>query len=124
RRGHEVSLSRTPGRLDERALLILTPPHFTDGEELSALIDQRRWQGPTILVLPKWFGVEPAMAGIEDAPRAWVALGDAESPDWLEEFEDLEEARIMVGETRSWSGMGLAGSLPEPKSVQALSVGS
>lgn len=124
RRGHQVSLSRTPGRLDERALLVLTPPHFADGEDIAALVERRRWEGPTIVVLPKWFAVQPDMAGIKDAPRGWVALGGVESPDWLTDFEDLEEARIMTGTTRSWSGFGLAGSLPDPANVQALSLPS
>ena len=124
RRGHDVSVSRTPGRLDEEALLVLTPPHYTDGEELAELIEERRWQGPTIVVLPKWFGFEPAMAGIEDAPRGWVALGDAESPEWLGEVEDVYQAKLAIARRGSWKGLGLTGALPDPKSGQALSLAS
>ena len=124
RRGHDVSVSRTPGRLDEEALLVLTPPHYTDGEELAELIEERRWQGPTIVVLPKWFGFEPAMAGIEDAPRGWVSLGDAESPEWLGEVEDVYQAKLAIARRGSWKGLGLTGALPDPKSGQALSLAS
>ena len=49
--GHEIALSRSKATLDDESLLILTPPHGADGEEIADLIDQRRHLGPTLLVV-------------------------------------------------------------------------
>jgi hypothetical protein len=124
RRGYDVSLSRNAGRLDEEALLVLTPPHFTNGEDLAGLIESRRYQGPTIVILPKWFGFDPGILGIEDAPRGWVSLGEAESPEWLGEIDTVDEGKLVIATRRSWEGFGLQGTLPDPKSAQALTSGS
>jgi hypothetical protein len=119
RRGYGVSISRNPGRLDEEALLILTPPHFADADDLEDLLEERRWQGPTILVLPKWFGFEATMAGIEDAPRGWVVVGDAEEAEWAEDLS-LGELDARIGEAAGWRAAGRSGKLAAPKQSQTI----
>lgn len=118
--GHGVSLSRNAAALEGDALLVLTPPAFTDGEELARIIEQRRFVGPTLLILPKW-----AAMAVPDDPRieaeeGWVILADLWGPNWLSEIGVLEQLSLVTGQARGWRGLGLAGALPEPESVQAL----
>lgn len=119
RQGFEVSVSRNPGRLDEEALLVLTPPHYVEPKDLDALIEKRRLQGPTLLILPKWFGIEPSYAGIKDAKKGWVVLLDAESPDWTEKLE-LGQLKAELGARGEWGADGRTGKLPKPKQVQSI----
>jgi len=119
--GHEVSLSRSPAALDDRALLVLTPGHFADAEELARIIAQRRYAGPTLLVLPKWPAAPlPDDPRIEAAP-GWVELGDAFAPGWLEQTTALDGVQLAEGSTRGWRGLGLSGALPVPQAAQAVS---
>ncbi len=117
RRGYEVSLSRTPGRLDEEALLVLTPTQFTDPDELRKLLAERRLQGPTLLILPKWFAIEARTAGLPDARKDWVVLADkAVSPEWIDRIGfgnlDLKVARWNPGNERA--------GVPFPDQVQSI----
>ena len=120
RRGYDVSLSRSQARLDEEVLLVLTPGQFADADEISALLEDRQYAGPTLLILPKWFA-----APVPDDPRieaeeGWVVLGDTWSPDWLVQTEQFAKAGLATGSTRGWQGMGLSGRLPDPAKVQAI----
>lgn len=122
--GHDVSLSRSQGRLKDEALLILTPPSFAEAEDIQAIIDDRRYLGPTIVVLPKWFArqVEPTLSG--DAKKGWVALLGSNPPGWVEGLEQpLDIAATiadMQGQAVHWSGLGGAGTLPDPTQVMSL----
>ncbi|GAA0269544.1 hypothetical protein GCM10009127_06910 [Alteraurantiacibacter aestuarii] len=120
RRGHDVSLSRTPSRLQERALLVVTPGMYSDAGQLQDLINDRKDQGPTLLILPKWsvFPV-PGNAGIE-AEDGWVILGGAMTPEWLAQMPAFEGVELEIGTTQGWSGLGLEGALPEGDHVQAI----
>jgi len=121
RRGHQVALSRTPGRLDEEALLVLTPPHFADAEDLGELLDARRRQGPTLLVLPKWFGFEASTAGLRDAPEGWVVLmEEAEAPEWADEVR-LGKLDQRIAASQRWTAGADSGPMPLPKQVQTMS---
>src|SRR6187397_1054411 len=48
--GHEVELSRSEARLEDEALLVLTPQVFADGKRISQIIEARRYAGPTLLI--------------------------------------------------------------------------
>ena len=118
--GYAVSLSRNRAALDNRSLLVLTPPHFADGEDLDDLIEARRHVGPTLLILPKWLA-----SPVPDDPRiaaedGWVILSGLQSPGWLENIAGLEDVRLATGETTGWRGLGLSDTLPEPEAVQAV----
>ncbi len=117
---HEVSLSRSEARLqDEGALLVLTPQLDADGKQLSQIIDERRYRGPTLVILPKWFAIESSRMRTK-APKGWVVLGGATAPDWLEDIETLKDAKAKIAERKRWAGMGLSGALPAPASGMAL----
>lgn len=134
-RGHAVTLSRTPGNVDTVDLLILTPPFFTDADELAQLIENRRYTGPTLVILPKWLAYPlPSDDDRIEAEDGWVELAGTQSPGWFGAFLDPDEAQageddeqgaspLLIGETASWTGFGLSGPLPEPDQVQGVRAG-
>ena len=118
--GRNVSLSRSPAALEQRSLLVMTPPQFADGEELDRIIQNRRYTGPTLLILPKWFASPvPADPRIE-AEEGWVALMDPRSPGWTRDIAGLDDARLAIGQTDGWTGLGRSGDLPEADAAQAV----
>ena len=117
--GHEVELSRNPAGTDDGALLVLTPPHQADAGELQDLLDARQWQGPTLLVLPKWQVMRiPEQLDVEAEP-GWVFLGTAQSPEWFAGLTLAKDMQLGLGDTRNWSGQGLEGSLARREFTQA-----
>lgn len=120
--GHEVEVSRNRARLDDYALAIITPQHFSDPADLAEALDNRRARnaGPTIVILPKWFAMPvPADAGAEAEP-GWVILQGARPPFWLGQLDWARGSRLAIGRTQGWRGFGASGSLPAREQVQAL----
>lgn len=120
--GYETQLARSPGHHENPVLLMLTPPLFSDAEQINEIIENHREWGPTIVVLPKWhsFDLPPFLTG---AKEGWVALGEARSPDWIEDFgrTRLLAADIKPAEGAShWRGLGHSGKLADAKRVQAI----
>ena len=119
--GHEVSISRSVGNLKDEGLLVITPPRFADAEEITKIIEERRYIGPTLVILPKWYssGI-PEFADVEHED-GWVMLGNIGAPDFVEEFEGNLQMLLKTGELRQtdvhWSGLGLTGKLPDHKQV-------
>lgn len=115
--GHEVSLSRSEARLQDEALLVLTPQVFADGERVAEIISARRYFGPTLVILPKWMvGRPPRNANVE--PRdGWVALSGTVPPAWLDQIAGLEGTEPKIVARSRWSGLGLEGPFPEPRQV-------
>ncbi|ABC64152.1 DUF4350 domain-containing protein [Erythrobacter litoralis] len=120
--GHDVRLSRSEAALDDTGLLVLTPPAFTDAEELATLVERRRYTGPTLIILPKWNVMRAS--GEDGGKPGWVhvvgAGGSSLTPvvDGIEtpiEVQSVEEPRSL-----SWrlAGGALAGVLPESKAIQ------
>ena len=120
RQGYDVSLSRSATSFDEEALLILTPTFLTDGEELWETVQSRRYTGPTLIVLPKWFSLEIPDDVEVEAEDGWVVLFEATAPQWFAEFEELEEPEAEVGESKLFKGFGRSGPLPQPEEVMAI----
>lgn len=123
--GHEVSLSRSPGALDDEALLILTPPAFADGEEIASLIARRRYIGPTLLILPKWYAMEIPDAVPIEKEDGWVVLGGAAETPWIEDFTGPFTTELALGELDSaqrpdWRSGDRSGALPDREHVQTI----
>ncbi|MCT2559255.1 DUF4350 domain-containing protein [Tsuneonella sp. YG55] len=126
RQGYAVTRSRSPGRFDDEALLVLTPTAWTDADALAEIVEQRRYVGPTLVILPKWFTMRlPATA--KGAKKGWVRLIAASAPGFA---KDLEGALAMTpgiarlaGAAPDWEGLGLAGSLPDRTQVLGLENG-
>lgn len=118
KRGETVSTSRTGGALDDEALLIITPQHFTDTDALGALLTARRLQGPTIVILPKWFAFDLSqMQGVprDKAKPGWVMLGDAIKADWIGEVEGFAKTDVSLGDDGRWQGLERSGKLPSAR---------
>lgn len=123
--GHEVSLSRNPGALDDEALLILTPPAFADGEEIAELVERRRYIGPTLLILPKWYAMAIPDAVPIEKEDGWIVLGGAGKVSWIEAFEGQYATELALGELDpaqepDWRSGRRTGALPDPGQVQTI----
>ena len=121
--GHEVSLSRSETRLQDAGLLVLTPQVRTDGERIAEIVEARRYQGPTLVILPKWLALEASQLRTVEAPQGWVVLAGTSAPDWLGEL-DMPSAKAVVAERRRWEGMDLSGSFPAPETVLTVQAAS
>lgn len=126
--GHEVSLSRNRGRLDDEALVVLTPTLWTDAEDLAEILEERRYTGPTLIILPKWVALRmPARA--KGAKKGWVWLTGPSAPGFAAKLEDELEMTAKVGKLgggapADWDGLGLTGKLPSRDAVLGLDGGS
>ncbi|HEX5644005.1 MAG TPA: DUF4350 domain-containing protein [Erythrobacter sp.] len=143
--GHKVTLSRSPGTYDTPDLLVLTPPIYQDPEKLGELLTQRKYIGPTLVILPKWYATRfprelpPTMEG--KVGDGWVQLVDITQPTWTRDLPDpysfvfpaewqgAQAAAAMRAMTRqpdkraagglAWQGLGLSGRLPDARSIWA-----
>ncbi|MDD3798303.1 MAG: DUF4350 domain-containing protein [Novosphingobium sp.] len=113
--GHTVRLSRNESDLAGAGLLVLTPPHGADGEDLARIVARRRYAGPTLIVLPKWYAgaLPPSQKG---AKKGWVAIHGAGSPQWKGFADDIS---VAMGKAGGWRGGGLSGPLPDKAQVQS-----
>lgn len=120
--GHDVSLSRNPADRGEYGLLILTPPLWSNAEEIHEIIEQRieTAAGPTMLILPKWTAMPVPETDDDDSQPGWVVLGQPSSPQWFGNLSMGEGARLAIGATSGWQGLGSSGDLPDETAVQAL----
>ncbi|GAA4043971.1 DUF4350 domain-containing protein [Parerythrobacter jejuensis] len=124
--GHDVTVSRSEAQLDDEGLLVLTPPPFTDVEELRDLINRRRYVGPTLVILPKWQTTQASDS--DNAKSGWVRLFGAFG---LQESLQVHVATLTFEVTVSedetptlprWSGPGSRqGRLPTAEAVQTFS---
>jgi hypothetical protein len=122
RRGFQVRRSRTKGGLENPGLLVLTPPFYTEGEELQKLVDKRRYVGPTIVVTPKWLTSKAPETNLK-AKKGWVEVNGSQTPEW-KGFLDYLSARIdpvvTGGGNARWQAAGAErGELPDAKAVQS-----
>lgn len=127
-RGYRVRRSRSEAVFDREGLLVLTPPHMADPETIASAIDRHRAHGPTIVVLPKWIGVDAtAIPGVTEAKQGWVILSGAISPPWADKVSSLGDLDVDAEQLDSrqagWKGFGRAGRLPDARAVQTLSSG-
>ncbi len=130
--GYEVSTSRSPSSLDSYELVVLTPPNYTDPDELTEILKRREDYGPTIVILPKWYATkfpeqlpERIREKMDVEPKeGWVSLNGINAPDWADKlpepyrFEASTE-ELETDEDRGWEGMGFEGTLASPNIVYA-----
>ena len=104
--GVPVQYSRSEAGMDKGGLLILTPGPYTPSAEIDAVIQQRAYVGPTMIILPKWqTGTSP------DLQKGWVHRGEP----WgggpgTEMLKDLVEVDITVGD-KSLAGPNLVSAV-------------
>ncbi|WP_114521568.1 DUF4350 domain-containing protein [Altererythrobacter sp. ZODW24] len=138
--GHEVTRSRSQGALDDYGLLVLTPTHYVDGEELGQIIENRRFMGPTLIIMPKWHAarIPAGLPGAGEAKDGWVVLQGASAADLdiglpvlddldaKVEFEESKDGATVSkpsGPLQTWRSNGRAGKLPSNKALQTISSG-
>jgi hypothetical protein len=84
--GYTVERSRNAADLETYGLLVITPDFFGDGKEVGEIIAERRFRGPTLVIMPKWWAAAPpANLPPEDRARfkkGWVTIGGAEASEW------------------------------------------
>jgi len=120
---HSPSLSYSQSEYDAPGLLVLTPPHNADAEAITDILQQRMYDGPTLLILPKWFAMPiPDQVEVEKEP-GWVVLGGMSAPQWFAGLDLDSDAELANGSTARWTGFGLRGTLPDPDNMQALRIG-
>jgi len=117
---HDVSLSRSPSKFDEEALLILTPPMGSDPDEITAILDSRRYLGPTLVILPKWLAFQLPANPLGEAKDGWVELGRSFVPQWAADLDapyalELSYEVDADNSGTQWQGLGYSGKLPEPR---------
>ncbi|MGB3471583.1 MAG: hypothetical protein WBA51_12235, partial [Erythrobacter sp.] len=87
--GFSVSKSRAQSNLTTRDLLILTPPRYMDPEDLTKIINDREYAGPTMVILPKWDSVMVnRLFQVKDPDKikdGWVYLNGSSIPAWADE---------------------------------------
>ena len=120
--GQDVDISRDAASLTDESLLVLTPPLGADAEDIQTIIEDRRYVGPTMLVLPKWRAMRVPPGVSSDAEDGWVILAGSQSPEWLSQLDALPdgETRLDKDVTR-WSGLGYSGRPVAPNAVQSIS---
>ena len=120
-RGYAVKKIQSRGALRRGGLLVLTPTHSSSPEELAAVIDERRDQGPTILIMPKWIAAPLDKVNPKaKAKKGFVQLVEAIAPNWRG-FHDEVGVRIdplaQTATGKGWRGFGTTGTLPDATRV-------
>lgn len=109
--GLDVTAVRRADRLDDRGVLVLTPPVFADGDEIERIVAARRTIGPTIVVTPKWMSIPVGNSG----KTGWVALVDTALPRWDGFADDMT---VNLVESRTWRFKDGGGRLPQRHRVE------
>ncbi|OZA91287.1 MAG: hypothetical protein B7X57_10485, partial [Erythrobacter sp. 34-65-8] len=119
-----LSGRRSQSDRDDYALLVLTPELTGDAGDVDAILRDRTYQGPTLVILPKWVAFDLSRMPGSEAGEGWVALAGSQQPGWAEEMEppralsinsrgDMAFGQPAAGQNGSgWEGLGLSGYLP------------
>lgn len=89
--GTPVRYGRSPVAAQQQDLLIITPEISADPTELAALVNQRAFIGPTIIILPKW-----QVSPLEGLKSGWVQL---DSP-WVATQSPQVLSQLVTARTR------------------------
>jgi hypothetical protein len=118
--GVTVTRARAKDALKRPDLLVLTPPADAKGSDIAAIVNERRFIGPTLIVAPKWVAFPDF--GNPASKRGWVQINGVQPPDWKGYHDDVAVGFIQ-GAARGWTGTGafaaLHGPLPDDRKVQA-----
>ncbi|MEH6791073.1 DUF4350 domain-containing protein [Parasphingorhabdus sp.] len=112
--GVPVQYSRSQAGIDNAGLLILTPGPFTPSKEIDAVVEERAYIGPTLIILPKW-----QVATSDKLKRGWVMRGDLLGGEPGEHMlSGLAKVRISAGDQRpagqtAASAVGSVVDIPE-----------
>jgi len=90
--GMPMQYSRSPAGRDNKGLLVLTPGPFAAPEDIDAVVQQRAYIGPTMIILPKW-----QVFREQKLRKGWMVRGDP----WggapaVQMLQDLAEVSVTV----------------------------
>ncbi len=126
--GVDVSRSRSVSDLETYDLLVLTPPASLDAEEFGELLEERKIQGPTMVILPKWsagnfspFLPDEVSDKIKDG---WVKLYGMQAPNWTDDLPRPYKFKAIVDPLEkdrkaTFSGLSFSGKLPTEQNLFA-----
>lgn len=90
--GYSIERSRNANDLKTRDLLVLTPTIFADGEEIGKILEERRFRGPTLVIMSKWWANPPGPGAPPEVlakfKRGWVAINGTSPSEWTGELPD------------------------------------
>ena len=88
RQGYPVRRLRSAGNLRDTGLLVLTPEGGASAKEINKIIEDRRFFGPTMLILPKWNVLPAKFMGqqAKDAKDGWVVPMGTSAAGWANEL--------------------------------------
>lgn len=114
--GYEVDLARDEQMRNRPGLLVLTPPHRTDADELSRIVWRHRQEGPVMVITPKWFalGTSSQQPGMR---RGWVRLDGTGLPEWKGFLDDVSVMLVKGRVAQDAAGHQL--KLPYPNQILA-----
>ncbi|NQX93723.1 MAG: DUF4350 domain-containing protein [Erythrobacter sp.] len=96
--GYSVVQSRSVEDLRTSELLVLTPPHDADPDELLSIIEARDYLGPTLVILPKWTTLPsqlvPEVENPDEVGEGWVALAGTRVPAWANAADGLLALKV------------------------------
>lgn len=119
KQGVVVRRVRTIPLLKDPGLLVLTPPLYSGGKEIAKIIEERRYIGPTMLVLPKWESYL-ASAMQAESKDGWVLIDGMHLPEWVKDLGTYKIEAKQSGDEKDrrhigWEGLGRTGFLPDPR---------
>lgn len=119
--GYEVERSRSVQALKTDGLLVIAPPATSDAEDIAAILKDRTFRGPTLVILSKWWATPPP----DQLPpetrskfkRGWVMLSNVTASDWTAALPAPFAFSHRLAGTgpqggSDWRGMGRSGRMP------------
>lgn len=112
--GVSVQYSRSQAGMDNDGLLVLTPGPFTLAEDIDAVVQQRAYIGPTMIILPKW-----QVFRDQKLQKGWMIRGDPwNGKSGAQMLSELAEVSVTVDDKArarrpAASAVGVAVKTPE-----------
>ena len=112
--GVPVQYSRSQAGMDDAGLLILTPGPYTPSADIDAVIQQRAYIGPTMIILPKW-----QVARDQKLKKGWMIRGDLWGGEsGVQMLKDVAEVSVAVDD-RAPGGKPAASAVGAPVKTPA-----
>ncbi|WP_309621390.1 DUF4350 domain-containing protein [Novosphingobium sp.] len=123
KRGYTVDPLQSEAMAGQPGLLVLTPPHGANLQQMERVIALHRANGPVLVILPKWKS-SGVVQRVPDGKYKGTVVEqlDAAVPRWLGWHDELAIDLYPLASKSSkgrWAGLGAAGNLPGIEAVQS-----
>lgn len=121
KRGFKIDPLQNDAMLGEAGLLVLTPPHKPDLNNMREMIARHRRFGPVMVILPKWkeMGAPQVVPSGEHKGQQVTQL-DAKVPQWPGWYDEITLDLYPMGDgpqPGEWRGLGVKGAVPDTTAV-------